>query len=120
MSFLLHSPSQADIRPALVTGKLAGIIIGAVIGVIILLVIAVFLYKRHKRKQAALNPKQSTEEEEVGVEEKEKEVEPAPVVPGEMAYASQPAIPHSNGDLVAQQPKVVELGADGVVASSSK
>jgi len=56
----------------------------------------------------------------VGVDEKDKEVEPAPVVPGEMAYSSQPAIPHSNGDLVAQQPKVVELGAEGVVASSSK
>jgi H+/gluconate symporter-like permease len=99
-----------------VTGKLAGIIIGAVIGVILLLVIAAFLYKRHKRKQAALNPRQPTEEEEV----EEKDVEAAPVVPGEMAYASQPAIPHSNSDLVAQQPKVVELGADGVVASSAK
>jgi hypothetical protein len=54
------------------------------------------------------------------VDEKEREVEPAAVVPGEMAYASQPAVPHSNGDLVAQQPKVVELGADRVVASSSK
>ena len=87
---------------------------------IALLVIAAFLYKRHKRKQAALNPKQTTEEEELGVEEKEKEVEAAPVVPGEMAYASQPAIPHSNGDWIAQQPKVVELGADGVVASGAK
>jgi hypothetical protein len=72
------------IRPALVTGKLAGIIIGAVIGVIILLVIAAFLYKRHKRKQAALNPKEPTEEEDVGVGEKDKDVEAAPVVPGEM------------------------------------
>ena len=103
------------------TGKLAGIIIGAIIGVIILLVIAAFLYKRHKKKQYALNPKQpAEEEEEIEVEEKDKDVEAAPVVPGEMAYASQPAIPHSNGDLVAQQPKVVELGEDGVVASSSK
>lgn len=111
---------QADIRPALVSGKLAGIIIGAIIGVVLLLVIVAFLYKRHKRKQAALRPNQSTEEEEVGVSEKEKEVEIAPVVPGEMAYDRQPAIPHSNSDLVAQQPKVVELGADGVVGSSAE
>jgi hypothetical protein len=54
------------------------------------------------------------------VEEKDKEIEAAPVVSGEMGYASQPAIPHSNGDLVAQQPRVVELGADGVVASGAK
>ena len=53
------------------TGKLAGIIIGAIIGVVLLLVIAAFLYKRHKRKQAALKPKQPIEEEEVGVDEKE-------------------------------------------------
>ena len=102
------------------SGKLAGIIIGAIIGVVLLLVIVAFLYKRHKRKQAALAPKQPTEEEEVAVDEKEKEIEAAPVVSGEMAYASQPAIPHSNSDLVAQQPKVVELGADGVVDSSAK
>jgi len=37
-----------------------------------------------------------------------------------MAYASQHAIPHSNSDLVAQQPKVVELGADEVVGSNAK
>ena len=78
------------------------------------------MYKRHKRKQAALRPKQPTEEEEVAVDEKEKEVGATPVVPGEMAYASQPAIPHSNSDLVASQPKVVELGADGAVGSSAK
>lgn len=69
-----------------------------------------------------MHPKQPNEEEEVGVEDKEndKEVEAAPVVTGEMAYGSQPAIPRSNGDLGTQQPKVVGLGADGVVASSAK
>lgn len=104
-------------RPALVTGKLAGIIIASVIGAVLLLVLAAFVYKRHKRKNAAAKPSETKDEEDVVGE---KEVEAAPVVTGEMAYASQPAVPHSNGDLVAQQPKVVELGADGVVASGTK
>ena len=109
----------ADNRPALVSGKLAGIIIASIIGAILLLVLALFLYKRHKRKLAASQPVEPRDEEEEGAVG-EKEVEAAPVVNGEMSYASQPAIPHSNGDLVAQQPKVVELGADGVVASGPK
>jgi len=110
-----------DNRPSIISGKLAGIIIGSIIALILLLVLAGFIYKKRKAKKAAGQPREETkdEEEEVG-SEKEVEVGPAPVVVGEMGYASQPAIPHSNGDLIPQQPKVVELGADGVVAGGSK
>ena len=118
-SMMPKTVEPTDNRPALVSGKLAAIIIASIIGAILLLVLALFLYKRHKRKLAASQPVEPRNEEEEGAVG-EKEVEAAPVVCGEMAYASQPAIPHSNGDLVAQQPKVVELGADGVVASGPK
>jgi len=113
-SMMSRKGDPTDNRPALVSGKLAAIIIASIIGAMLLLVLALFLYKRHKRKSAPSQPVEPRDEEEEGAVG-EKEVEAAPVVSGEMAYASQPAIPHSNGDLVAQQPKVVELGADGVV-----
>jgi uncharacterized membrane protein len=116
----LISPS----RPAVVSGKLAGIIIGSIIAFILLLVLAVFIYKRRKAKKAALEPREEEkkdDEEEVGNEKEVKvEVGPAPVVIGEMNYASQPAIPHGNTDLIPQQPKVVDLGAVGVVATGAK
>jgi len=123
----IHLPSSSnrqntDIRPSIISGKLAGIIIGSIIALILLLVLAGFIYKKRKAKKAANQPTEAEpkdEEEEVG-NEKEVEVGPAPVVDGEMGYASQPAIPHSNGDLIPQQPKVVEMGPDGVVAGGSK
>jgi uncharacterized membrane protein len=118
MTYKANPPS----RPAIVSGKLAGIIIGSIIAVILLLVLAVFIYKKRKAKKAAAADQSAEdrgEEEEVG-NEKEVEVGPAPVVLGEMGHASQPAIPHGNTDMIPQQPKVVELGADGVVATGAK
>jgi hypothetical protein len=71
---------------------LAGIIIGAIIGAIILLVLAIFIYKRGQKKRALLDPSPTSEEDQV----EEKKVDPnevvsLPTVPGEMAYAEEPA-----------------------------
>jgi hypothetical protein len=101
---------------------LAGIIIAAVVGTIIILVIAILIYKRRQKKRATGATQQQDEGEGIGHDEKDVEVGAGPVVPGEMAYASQPANPHSDqpGASIPEQSKVVGPGADRAVIDSNK
>jgi flagellar biosynthesis/type III secretory pathway M-ring protein FliF/YscJ len=103
---------------------LAGIIIAAVVGTIIILVIAILLYKRRQKKRATADKQQEEEGEGDGIGHDEKDIEigGGPIVPGEMAYTSQPANLHSDrpGASIPEQPKVVGPEADRAVVDSNK